>query len=156
LKESAANLAVEDFNAVGALITDFYDYLDSGNCTDAPAIADRFCDDAVLITPRYELRGRRAIEDWLVGRAQQRTARTTRHSWSNLRVIVLSTGDLSAHAHLHIVIGQGQPPFSGVGIAIGESIDVLRKHRAGLWQFVERRVEVLFEGCLPPSRPGAP
>jgi hypothetical protein len=146
-RNSLAPITAEDFFAIGALMAEFYCFLDRGGSIDAESLAARFSSDASIITPKFEVRGRTAIQEWLAARALP-SERLTRHSFSNLRLTPLDERTLTAHAHLMTVAGLGAPPIVSAEITVGETNDVMTKSPSGSWLFAERRMRVLFEARM--------
>ena len=72
--------------AVDAVLADWAWHLDHG---DYAAVAGLFTEDALLVTGAVELRGRPAIERRYTERER---VRTTRHTYSGLRVSVVEAG----------------------------------------------------------------
>ena len=85
---------------VDAVLADWAWYLDHG---DYAAVAGLFTEDALFVTGAVELRGRPAIENRYT---ERKVARSTRHTYSGLRVSAADDGPVSGGP----VSGAGRDP----------------------------------------------
>jgi len=95
---------------IDAVLADWAWHLDHG---DYAAVAGLFTEDALFVTGAVELRGRSAIENRYT---QREHVRTTRHTYSGLRV---SVADGSAPGGAGSAADGSAP--SGAGIGVGSS-----------------------------------
>lgn len=134
-------LPAHDRAAIEALLTEFYWRLDHPQ---SGTVADLFTQSGTLVTPRFELSGRQQIAQWFAGRAR----RTTRHSWSNLRLAGdLPTG-VSAEAYLITAAAPPAADCDGAQIVIGDTKDLVVRDESNVWRFASRRLSIIFEGRL--------
>lgn len=134
--------------AIEALLTEFYWRLDH---PDDGTVADLFIAEGTIVTPRFELAGRDAIATWFAARPR----RTSRHSWSNLRLSA-TEGGVDVDAYLTTAAAPLAAGAGGADIMISETRDRVVATGNARWLFASRRLTTVFEGQLAPGSPHAP
>jgi hypothetical protein len=139
---------------VDAVLADWAWYLDHG---DYDAVAGVFTEDALFVTGAVELRGRGAIKNRY---AERVVARSTRHTYSGLRVSP-EAGDAQAAPDGRPARVRAQStwvnfavnapaPVDDVGVyLVADFDDVLTWCADGRWRISERRIIPVFRD---PSR----
>ena len=130
---------------VDAVLADWAWHLDHG---DYDAVVELFAPDALFVTGGLELRGRAAIK----ARYTQRSGtRSTRHTYSGLRVSQLAEGRLRALSTWVNYAVNGPVPVDDVGVyLVADFDDVLTLDPAAdQWLISERRIIPVFRD---PSR----
>jgi hypothetical protein len=139
---------------VDSVLADWAWYLDHG---DYAAVAELFTEDALFVTGAVELRGRSAIESRYTEREQ---VRTTRHTYSGLRVNVAEEGydpdtgeppaQLRAQSTWVNYAVNGPAPVDDVGVyLVADFHDVLTWCADERYRISERRIVPVFRD---PSR----
>lgn len=139
---------------VDGVLADWAWHLDHG---DYAAVAELFTEDALFVTGAVELRGRSAIEHRYTERER---VRTTRHTYSGLRVSVAEEGydadTLDAPAQVRaqstwVSYAAGEPaPVDDVGVyLVADFHDVLSWCADERYRISERRIVPVFRD---PSR----
>ena len=143
--------------AIDAVLADWAWHLDHG---DYAAVAGLFTEDALLVTGAVELRGRPAIERRYTERKQ---VRTTRHTYSGLRVSLADEGygtdpdaqpaqpaQVRAQSTWVSYAVNGPAPVDDVGVyLVADFHDVLTRCHDERWRISERRIVPVFRD---PSR----
>jgi uncharacterized protein (TIGR02246 family) len=130
---------------VDAVLADWAWHLDHGEYDE---VAELFTQDALFITGGLELRGRAAIK----ARYTERTGtRSTRHTYSGLRVSRDGPGQLRALSTWVNYAVNGRVPVDDVGVyLVADFDDVLTWSASGdQWLIAERRIIPVFRD---PSR----
>ena len=142
---SAVSHAVpaDDRAAIEDLLTEFYWRLDHAG---AGSVADLFTESATLVTPRFSLSGREQIARWFEGRTSG-APRTTRHSWSNLRLRPIEHDKLSAEAHV-MTAAATHDQSATIEVMIGDTTDLIVREGGAGWRFAARRLDPTLEGRL--------
>jgi SnoaL-like domain len=138
-------LLADDRTAIEALLTEFYWRLDHPA---SGTVADLVIPDGTIVTPRFQLAGHAAIAQWFAGRPQ----RTTRHSWSNLRLARSADGEVVVDAYLITAAAPTSTESGGVEVMISETNDRVVRDDSGVWRFASRRLTTVFEGRLVPGK----
>jgi hypothetical protein len=143
---------------IDVVLADWAWHLDHG---DYAAVAGLFTEDALFVTGAVELRGRSAIENRYTEREH---VRTTRHTYSGLRVIAVDDGQADSpgwdpDARPAWVRAQstwvnyavnGPVPVDDVGVyLVADFHDVLTWCDDAQWRISERRIVPVFRD---PSR----
>jgi SnoaL-like domain len=141
---------------IDAVLADWAWYLDHG---DYAAVAGLFTEDALFVTGAVELRGRRAIENRYT---ERKVARSTRHTYSGLRVSAADGGPVSggpvsggpaqvrAMSTWVSYAVNGPAPVDDVGVyLVADFHDVLTWCDDSQWRISERRIVPVFRD---PSR----
>jgi hypothetical protein len=136
-----APLTADDRLAIAALLTEFYRRLDH---PEEGTVADLFTAEGTIVTPRFHLAGREAIAQWFAGRRR----RTTRHSYSNLRLATSAEGGVVVDAYLTTAAAPASTEGGGAELMISETNDHVVRGDAGAWLFASRRLITVFEGRL--------
>lgn len=136
------SVPADDRAAIEDLLTEFYWRLDH---TGTGTVADLFTESATLVTPRFSLNGREQIAKWFEGRTSG-APRTTRHSWSNLRLKLLGRDRLAAEAH--VMTAASAPDQGAIELMIGDTTDLIVREASAGWRFAARRLAPALEGRL--------
>jgi hypothetical protein len=120
--------------AIDALSTENNYHLDHGTAEKA---ADLFVEDGVL----NGIVGREAIRKFYTARSK---ANTTRHVWTNARVIFESDSRASGTRILSYYMGEGAGPFSPTPVGIAEYLEVYQRGADGQWRYVSRKIVPVF------------
>ena len=139
---------------IDAVLADWAWHLDHG---DYAAVAGLFTEDALFVTGAVELRGRSAIENRYTEREQ---VRTTRHTYSGLRVSVAEEGyrtdtddpptQVRAQSTWVNYAVNGPAPADDVGVyLVADFHDVLTWCADERYRISERRIVPVFRD---PSR----
>lgn len=152
---TAAEAAVLLRAEIDAVLADWAYYLDHGRLDELAAL---FTEDALFVTGGLELRGRAQIKNRYLERT---AARTTRHTYSGLRVSALG-GDREAIAADAAdgparpaavrawstwvnYAANAAPPVDDVGVyLVADFDDVLTWCADGRWRLSERRIIPVF------------
>lgn len=130
---------------VDAVLADWAWHLDHG---DYDAVVELFAPDALFVTGGLELRGRAAIK----ARYTERTGtRSTRHTYSGLRVSQQAPGRLRALSTWVNYAVNGPVPVDDVGVYLVADFDDMLSWdpAANQWLISERRIIPVFRD---PSR----
>ncbi len=139
------SLSLPDRVEIEALLTEFSWLIDNGQ---ADRIAALFTEDGQVRGLGTDLIGRKAIDAHFVRRAQER-GKTTRHLWTNFRLVEVQVDRVVSTVNVITYIRHGDPG-SPCGVMVGDSCDVFRKSQNDKWRFLERALNVVF----PPSMSG--
>jgi SnoaL-like protein len=138
-------LIADEHTAIEALLTEFYWRLDHPA---SGTVADLFTADGSIVTPRFKLEGQAAIAQWFADRPQ----RTTRHSWSNLRLAGSADGQVIIDAYLTTAAASAGTDSAEAELMISETSDRVVRDDSGVWRFASRRLTTVFEGRLLSSK----
>ncbi len=130
---------------IDAVLADWAWYLDHG---DYDAVASLFTEDALFISGAAELRGRAAIKN----RYEERTVvRSTRHTYSGLRVSPVDSDSETRPARVHAVstwvnyAANTAVPVDDVGVyLVADFDDVLTWCPDDRWRISSRRIIPVF------------
>ena len=143
---------------IDAVLAEWAWHLDHG---DYAAVAGLFTEDALFVTGAVELRGRSAIENRYT---ERKVARSTRHTYSGLRVIAVDDGPeagagrdqdampawVRAQSTWVNYAVNGPAPADDVGVyLVADFHDVLTWCDDDQWRISERRIVPVFRD---PSR----
>jgi hypothetical protein len=146
-----ANLSAQDLpdvrNAIQALMADFQGRMEHGE-----SVGDLFHEQAVLFTPRGELRGRDTIVGQLTSLAQARrqSGRVARHAVLDLQVTKIAEGRYEARSLL-LAFAADTSVVTGGSMMIADQVDVVVSSGDGIFRFSERKVTPALEFLLTPK-----
>lgn len=132
------NIDIHDRLAIADLLTEFGWRVDHGK---ADTVAELFMEDGFISTPRFELRGRDAIDKHFRARAGG-DERITRHVWTNLKLTRMDKQKVKAETIVQTYVAHGNTPDAARELVVGDSIDIVERDTDGHWRFAERRLVV--------------
>jgi 3-phenylpropionate/cinnamic acid dioxygenase small subunit len=136
---TAAEAAVRLRAEIDVVLADWAYYLDHGQLDE---LAELFTEDALFVTGGLELRGRARIKDRYLERT---VVRTTRHTYSGLRVSEAEGGRVRAWSTWVNYAANAAPPVEDVGVyLVADFDDVLTWCADERWRISERRIIPVF------------
>jgi 3-phenylpropionate/cinnamic acid dioxygenase small subunit len=136
---TAAEAAVRLRAEIDAVLADWAYYLDHGRLDE---LAGLFTEDALFVIGDLELQGRARIKDRYLERT---VVRTTRHTYSGLRVSAVQGGRVRAWSTWVNYAANAAPPVDEVGVyVVADFDDVLTRCPDGRWRISERRIIPVF------------
>lgn len=129
---------------LGDIITAFCWYADHGK---ADKIPDLFTEDGCLNAPGMVVQGKADLTELFEGRAKQ-AGRSSRHLWSNMRILSVDADRIEAVVTATTYIGTGEPPMFPETTVVGDSYETFEKGDDGRWRFAERRLELVFKSDI--------
>lgn len=140
-------LAPEDRHAIETLISEVVGRRDRG---EGHTMAELFTEDAVIVTPHSNMKGRAEIDANFSDPAKAAAA-TTRHFWSNLTLTPLDDGSVQVEAYALTVVALASEAGQGPRMMAGFTRDIV-VHQDGVWLMASRTTGYEFTGRLTPLK----
>lgn len=130
-----------------ALLSEFTFRIDHGI-----SVGDLFDEDAILVTPRGEVRGRQVIAELFASLHAQRAAEShrSRHGNLDVRIGKVSEGRFEVHC---LLMAFSLPASSAGSLLIGDQVDVVRRDDDGIYRFMKRALHPTLQYSLVPASP---